>query len=135
MEHQMLGQRVICPGEPTNQSIILQNVGFLFSLKSRTFVLGQTNCADNFWVIWSIFSQTISTHFVTVSPLSMFFIIQQFFLQKNLSLYIHIPNIDLGFEFGLERIRNLSFMCPQSVLWINLQLMLFVLPRHQSLSL
>ena len=32
---------------------------------------------------------------------------------KKLSLYIHIPNIylGLGFEFGLQRIRDLAFMC------------------------
>ena len=29
-------------------------------------------------------------------------------------IYIHIPNIylGLGFEFGLQRIRDLVFMCP-----------------------
>ena len=47
----------------------------LFSLKSRTYGLGQTNWADKFWGIWGIFGQTISTHFGTVSPLSMFSII------------------------------------------------------------
>ena len=47
----------------------------LFSLKSRAFGLGQTNWADKFWGIWGIFSWTISTHFGTVSPLSMFFVI------------------------------------------------------------
>ena len=46
----------------------------LFSLKSRTFGLGQTNCADKFWGIWGIFGWSISTHFGTVSPLSIFFI-------------------------------------------------------------
>ena len=61
----------------------------LFSLKSRTFGLGQTNWADKFWGIWGIFGQTISTHFGTVSPLSMFFIIQPLFLQKTKSLYPH----------------------------------------------
>ena len=30
-----------------------------FSLKSRSFGLGQTNWADKFWDIWDIFSQTI----------------------------------------------------------------------------
>jgi hypothetical protein len=63
-----------------------------FSLKSRTFGLGQTNWADKFWGIWGIFSQTISTHFGTVSPLSMFSmfsIIQPVFLQKTKPLYPH----------------------------------------------
>jgi hypothetical protein len=33
---------------------------------------------------------------------------------KKLSLYIHIPNIYLvlGFEFGMQRIRDLAFVCP-----------------------
>ena len=63
----------------------------LFSLKSRTFGLGQTNWADKFWGLWGIFGQTISTHFgtVIVSPLSMFSIIQPLFLQKTKSLYPH----------------------------------------------
>ena len=37
----------------------------------------------------------------------MFSIIQPLFLQK-LSLYIHIPIIYLGFEFGPQRIRDLA---------------------------
>jgi hypothetical protein len=84
-----------------------------FSLKSRTFELGQTNWADKFWGIWSIFGQTISTHFGTVSPMSMFSIIQYsaIFFIKKINLYIHIPNIYLGFEFGLQRIRDLAFVC------------------------
>jgi hypothetical protein len=59
----------------------------LFPLKSRTFGLGQTNWADKFSGIWGIFSKTISTHFVTVSPLSMFFIVQPLFIQKTKPLY------------------------------------------------
>ena len=58
-----------------------------FSLKSRTFELGQTNWVDKFWGIWGIFGQTISTHFGTVSPLSIFSIIQPLFLQKSKALY------------------------------------------------
>ena len=38
-----------------------------------TFGLGQTIWADKFWGIWGIFGRFISTHFGTVSPLSMFF--------------------------------------------------------------
>ena len=37
-----------------------------FSLKFRTFRLGQTNWVDKFWRIRGIFGQTISTHFGTV---------------------------------------------------------------------
>ena len=79
----------------------------LFSLKSRAFGLGQTNWADKFWGIWGIFGQTIRTHFGTVCPLSMFSIIQPLFLQKNKLLNPH-----LKYLFG---IRDLTFVCPQSV--------------------
>ena len=79
----------------------------------KPFRLGQTNWADKFLGIWGIFGQTISTHFGAVSPLSMYSIIQPLFLQK-LSLYIHNAKIHLGlgFEFGLQRIRDLAFVCP-----------------------
>ena len=58
-----------------------------FLLKSRTFGLGQTNWADKFWGVWGIFDKTITTHFGTVSPLSMFSNIQPLFLQKTKPLY------------------------------------------------
>ena len=51
--------------------------------------VGQTNRADKFWSIWGIFGRTISTHFGTVSPLSMFSIIQSLFLKKAKLLYPH----------------------------------------------
>ena len=54
-----------------------------FFRKPQTFGLVQTNWAENFWGIWDIFDQTISTHFDTVSPLSMFSLIQALFLQKH----------------------------------------------------
>ena len=97
---------------PCHQIYMTSNKGYkstvqwsLFSLKSRTFRLGQTNWADKFWGIWGIFGKTISTHFGTVSPLAMFSIIQPLFLQKNKPLYPH-PNKYLGlrFEFGSQRI-------------------------------
>jgi hypothetical protein len=66
--------------------------------------------ANTFWSIWGIFGQFISTHFGTVN---MFSINQPLFLQK-ISLYIHIPNIDLGlgfeFDFGSPKIRNLAIV-------------------------
>ena len=53
--------------------------------------------ADKFWGIW-VFGQFISTHFVTVSPFSMFSINQQLFLQKTKPSY---PNIwDWYFNLG-----------------------------------
>ena len=86
-------------------------------MKSQTFGLGQTNWAYKFWGIWGIFGQTISTHFCTVSPLFMVSIIHPLFLKKTKPLYPH-PNeyLGLGFEFELQRIRDLAFVCPQSVL-------------------
>jgi hypothetical protein len=58
-------------------------------LKYRTFGLGQTNWADKFWGIWGILGGTLNTHFGTVSPLSMFSIIQPLFLQNTKPLYPH----------------------------------------------
>ena len=43
----------------------------------------QTIWAYKFWGIWGIFGQFTSTHFDTVSPLSMFSINQALFLQKT----------------------------------------------------
>ena len=75
----------------------------LFSLKSRTFELGQTNWVDKFWRIGGIFG----THFDTVSPLSIFSIIQPLFLQK---IYIHL-GLGFNFEFEPQRI-TLAIECP-----------------------
>ena len=55
--------------------------------------------ADKFLGICGIFDPTISTHFGT----------DDFY--KKLSLYIHIPNIYLGLEFGPQRIWDLAIMC------------------------
>ena len=79
-----------------------------FSLKFRIFWLGQTNWADKFWGIWGIFSQTINTHFVTVSPLSIFSIIQALFLQKTKPLYPHTKYLwdwDLNLGLRVSKIR------------------------------
>jgi hypothetical protein len=59
-----------------------------FSLKSKTFGLGHKS-GIYFLGIGGIFAQFISAHFGTVSPLSMFSIIQSLFLQKTLPLYPH----------------------------------------------
>ena len=85
-----------------------------FSLKSRTFGLGQTNWADKFKTISGIFVQTINTQFGTVSSLSI--LQYSTIISKKLSLYIQISNIYLGlgfeFEFGPQRIRDIAFVCP-----------------------
>ena len=53
--------------------------------KPQTFGRGQTFWPEMFWGIWDIFGRTISTHFCTVSPLSMgsICLIQPLFLQKT----------------------------------------------------
>ena len=52
-------------GHVTIHGLLTPNKAF-FSLKSRTFGLGQTNWADTFWGIFNIFGRTISTHFVII---------------------------------------------------------------------
>ena len=54
--------------------------------------------ADKFWGIVGTFGRFISTHFGTVSPLSMFFINQPLFLQKAKSFY---PNPKYLFGIGI----------------------------------
>ena len=61
-----------------------------FFLEIQNFWAWQTNWADRFWGIWVIFGQAISTHFGTVSPLSMLF---NHYFFKKLSLDIPSPNI------------------------------------------
>ena len=63
--------------------------------------------ADKFWGIWGIFKQFISTHFGTVSPLSMFSINLPFY--KKLNLYIQIPNNNV--LIGSQRKRDLAIVC------------------------
>ena len=82
------------------------------------FLWFATRTTDAQWSLFSskfqTFGQFNSTHFGTVSPLSMFSIKKPLFLQKKLSLHIRIPNnyLGLGFEFGMQRIRNLAIVCP-----------------------
>jgi hypothetical protein len=69
-----------------------------FFIESQTFGLGQTIWADKCWGIWGIFSQFISTHFGSVSTMSLFSINQPFSLQKTKSLY---PNPKYLFGIGI----------------------------------
>ena len=59
----------------------------LFHQNPKFFCLWQTKWAKNFGGILCIFGRTISTHFGTVSPLSIFSISQPLFLQKSKLLY------------------------------------------------
>ena len=83
----------------------------------ETFGLGLTIWADKYWGIWRIFGQFISTHFGTVSPLSMLSINQPLFLQKKTKpLYPNIYlGLGLGFEFELGPQRIILIVKP---LWI-----------------
>jgi hypothetical protein len=60
-----------------------------FFIEIQNFWLGQKSWADKFWGIWGILGQNISTHFGTVSSLSMFSIIKPSFIQKPKPLYPH----------------------------------------------
>ena len=50
-----------------------------FFIEIQNFWAWSDKLGDKFWGIWGIFGQTISTHFGTVSSLSMFSIIQHYF--------------------------------------------------------
>ena len=80
-----------------------------FFIEIQIFGHGQTNRADKFWSIWGIFGQTISTQFGTVSPLSMFSIIQPLFL-KNIFIWdwdLNLGRKNLGIQPSCDRM-NLS---------------------------
>ena len=65
---------------------VITNYGYPmkpFFIEIQNFWAWQSNWADKFWGIWGIFDQTISTHFGTVSPLFMFYIIQPLCFIKN----------------------------------------------------
>ena len=64
-----------------------------FFIKIPNCWLEQTNWVDKYSGIWGIFGQTISTHFGTVSPLSIFSIVQTLFLQKIKPFFNDIPNL------------------------------------------
>ena len=64
----------------------------------KHFWLGQAIWADKFGGIWGILGKFISTHFGTVSPLSMSSINQSLFLQKTKPLY---PNLKYLFGIGI----------------------------------
>ena len=88
-----------------------------FSLKSRTFGLGQTNWADKFWGICGIFGQTISTHIGRVSPLS---IIQPLFVQKTKPLY-PLPKYLFRWDWDLNlgpKELGIQLLCVRS-LWFH----------------
>ena len=69
-----------------------------FFIEIQNFLALADKLADKFLGILGICGPTISTHFCTVSPLSMFSIIQPVFLQKTKPLY---PNPKYLFGIGI----------------------------------
>ena len=72
--------------------------------------IGQIN-SGAFGVFLAKLSALILVQWV---PCPCFLLVFNQYFYKKLSLYIHIPNIYLGFEFefGPQRIRDLALVCP-----------------------
>ena len=82
--------------------------------KTQTFGLGQTFSPKIFEaLIRGILGQTISTHFGTVSSLSMFSIMQPLFLKKTKPLH-PMPNL-FGSGILIWAANNFRFSLPTSV--------------------
>ena len=84
----------------------------LFSLKCRTFGLGQTNWTDKFWGICKVrhlgyFRLTYQHPFWWQSLILVFFIIQSLFLQKSKPLYPHPKYL---FRKGIESLVVISVL-------------------------
>ena len=77
----------------------------LFSLKSRTFELGQTNWVDKFWGIWGIFGWTSNQHPSWYSE-SLVHVFHDSTIE--LSLYIHLAANDKGFSLRESVFRALQ---------------------------
>ena len=64
---------------------------------------------------YGVFSAELSAPILVQSVPCPCFPLFNHYFYKKLTLYIHIPNIYLGlgfeFEFGLQRIRDLAFVC------------------------
>ena len=62
---------------------------------------------------FGVFSADLSApYFGTVSPMSLFSINHPLFLQKTKPIYPIPKYLGLGFEIGLQRIRDLAIICP-----------------------
>ena len=84
-----------------------------FSSKSRTFGLVQTIWAVNF-VGFGVFLADLSAPILVLLVSCPCFPLINHCFYKKLRIYMQIPNIylGLGFEFGPQRIRDLSIVCP-----------------------
>ena len=90
--------------------LFFENPNFL-GLRSQI----EPNILGAFWVFSAKLSAPVLVQWVPCP----FFPLFNHYIYKKLNLYIHIPNIYLGlgfeFEFGPQRIRDLAFVCPWSV--------------------
>ena len=86
-----------------------------FCLQSAYNVLFLHQKAKNDWLLCKEIRKVLWV------PCPCFLLFNHYFYKKP-SLYIRIPNIylRLGFEFGLQRIRDLAIVCPLSVLLTQL---------------
>ena len=91
----------IVPSNRSNHGLRTPNEAFLHQIP-KLLVLCRQFGQINFGALGGIFGQFISTHFGTVSPLTIFSLINYYFYKK-LSLCIQIPHkyLELGFEFGI----------------------------------
>ena len=85
-------------------------------------------------LIGQINSGAFGVFLVQWVPFPCFSLLNNYFYIK-LSLYIHIPNTGLGFEVGLQRIRDLDFVCPCSEWKGSLFWMSFFCHFQKALSL
>jgi hypothetical protein len=74
-------------------------------LKTVSGDMKTANWADKLWGIWGIFRPNYQHHFGTVSPLSIFSIIQPLFLQKTKPLDPH-PKYLFGIGVSLWAAKN-----------------------------
>ena len=72
-----------------------------FHGKPKLQGLGRKFGQINFFVIWGIFCQSISTHFGTMSPLSMFSINQPLFLKKEKAFISKSQSFILDWDLNL----------------------------------
>jgi hypothetical protein len=80
-------------------------------------------CGQINFEAFGVFSADLSAPIlVLLVPCPCFPSINHYFYEK-LSLYIQITNtyLGLGFEFGMQKIRDLAIMCPKSEVKTNLE--------------
>ena len=100
----------------TQKNLVSQGLS-LSSFKYQTFGFEQTIWVDKFWGFWNIFIKIFSTHFGTVSPLSMFSINQTLFLQETKPLYPNSKNL-FGIGIWIWTTKNPGFSHRVSLVYV-----------------